>query len=170
MKFKKFAVVASLGLPLFASASAAKVLLPSVAAPDLSYKDIQGTVHSVASAKGKVLVLNYWLPKCPPCVRELPALNKLVDSFAADKVIFLAPAFDTRENVEGFLKAHPMKYKPAFSANDNAMQLYPDGNIVFPLHVVIGHDGTIVYRRTGEVNEKALTQAIKRAVKQAAAN
>ncbi len=45
--------------------------------PALSFLDGQGKPTSLAALRGKVLLLNVWATWCPPCVHEMPALNRL---------------------------------------------------------------------------------------------
>ena len=45
--------------------------------PPLSFLDAQGKPTSLAAFRGKVVLLNVWATWCPPCVREMPTLNKL---------------------------------------------------------------------------------------------
>lgn len=167
MPIKKFVMLAALLMPLLTSAAPAQTPAAAPRAPELSFKDLQGISHTTSSMKGKVWVLNYWFPNCPPCVAEIPDLNKIVDTAGLGKAHFMAPAFAERDEVTAFLQSHPLKYMVAFADGDSAMQLYPSKAIVFPLHVVIGHDGAIVYRKAGNVNVKELTAAIQSALKSA---
>ncbi len=45
--------------------------------PPLSFLDGKGQPTSLAAFRGKVVLLNIWATWCPPCVREMPTLNKL---------------------------------------------------------------------------------------------
>ena len=80
-------LVAALGLSLSAAlgASAARAAngfhftpYPQARAlPALSFLDAQGKPTSLAAFRGKVVLLNVWATWCPPCVKEMPTLNKL---------------------------------------------------------------------------------------------
>ncbi|MDE2121692.1 MAG: TlpA family protein disulfide reductase [Betaproteobacteria bacterium] len=45
--------------------------------PAVSFLDGQGKPSSLAAFRGKVVLLNIWATWCPPCVQEMPTLNKL---------------------------------------------------------------------------------------------
>lgn len=44
--------------------------------PDLVFKDMKGKAHSLYELKGKVTVVHFWGSWCPPCLRELPVLQR----------------------------------------------------------------------------------------------
>jgi peroxiredoxin len=46
-------------------------------APDFRLKDLRGNTFTLSALKGKVVLLNFWATWCPPCVAEMPELNKL---------------------------------------------------------------------------------------------
>jgi thiol-disulfide isomerase/thioredoxin len=43
----------------------------------VTFENAQGKRMSLADFKGKVVLLNIWATWCPPCVREMPTLDKL---------------------------------------------------------------------------------------------
>ncbi len=46
--------------------------------------------------KGKLVLLNFWATWCPPCLRELPALDRLQQRFAGQDFEVVAVALDQR--------------------------------------------------------------------------
>ena len=46
-------------------------------APDFTLKDLRGNTFTLSALKGKVVLLNFWATWCPPCIAEMPQLNKL---------------------------------------------------------------------------------------------
>ena len=47
------------------------------AVPDVRFVDGQGHALTLADFKGKVVLLNVWATWCPPCRKEMPALDHL---------------------------------------------------------------------------------------------
>ena len=50
-------------------------------APDFSLRDINGKEVSLASHKGKVVLVNFWATWCGPCKLEMPHLDKMDREF-----------------------------------------------------------------------------------------
>ncbi len=64
---------------------------------------LSGEALNFSEAKGKVIVLNFWASWCPPCVAEMPSLQKLYDSYG-DQVAFYFVTSEKPAKVEQFLK------------------------------------------------------------------
>ena len=51
----------------------------------IRFKDSKGNVVSLSDLNGKVIFLNFWATWCPPCLAEMPSINKLHQKFENDK-------------------------------------------------------------------------------------
>lgn len=65
-------------------------------APDFALPDLEGNVHRLGDFRGQVVVLNFWATWCPPCIDEMPSLEKLHQAFAERGVAVLAVSVDER--------------------------------------------------------------------------
>jgi thiol-disulfide isomerase/thioredoxin len=48
---------------------------------DFEAKDLEGKVLSIASRKGRVLLVDFWATWCGPCVKELPNVLKIYEKY-----------------------------------------------------------------------------------------
>ncbi len=53
------------------------LLDPPVPAPPDAFTDLAGNPVRLADFEGRVVLLNFWATWCAPCVREMPALDRL---------------------------------------------------------------------------------------------
>ena len=62
--------------------------------PDIKFLNGSGAETSLASLRGKVVLLNVWATWCAPCREEMPALDKLQAALGSDKFQVVALAVD----------------------------------------------------------------------------
>lgn len=72
--------------------------------PAISFQDAAGVEKSLADFPGQGLVINLWATWCPPCVAEMPALDRLARHLAAERIAVLPLSSDRggRAVVEAF--------------------------------------------------------------------
>lgn len=122
------------------------VSLEGKAAPDRLLSDMNGNNFTLASLKGKIVVLNFWFTTCKPCIVEMPELNEVKDNFKGKDVVFLAVTFDKKQPVESFLKTHTFNYTIIPEARE-FLDLW-NANI-FPSNIVIDKDGVVRFHQFG---------------------
>jgi len=73
-------------------------------APAVQFTDAEGKPHAFSDFAGQGLVVNLWATWCPPCVAEMPALDRLAGIVAAERIQVLALSSDRggREVVQAF--------------------------------------------------------------------
>lgn len=60
---------------------------------NLKLMDSEGNISSLKDLKGKVIFMNFWATWCPPCIAEMPSVNKLHEEMG-DDVAFVMLSFD----------------------------------------------------------------------------
>lgn len=57
---------------------------------DIVFLDEHRNEISLSDLKGKVVFINFWATWCPPCIREMPTIEKLKAQYTAkDPIVFL---------------------------------------------------------------------------------
>ncbi len=108
---------------------------------------------SLAAFKGKPVLVNFWATWCPPCVEELPLLDRFYQENKANSWQVVGIAVDQRDPVVRFLGKMPLQY-PVVLAGISGIELGKSlGNLSggLPFTVVLGSDGLIAHRKMGRV-------------------
>ncbi len=118
--------------------------------PSLKLIDLDGKVHDLADYKGKVVLVNFWASWCPPCVKEMPSMQRLKEKMAGKPFVILAINMAEPENeVRDFLATKVNVDFPILMDRDGAA-LKAWKVFVFPTSFIVGPDGKIRYGLYGE--------------------
>lgn len=63
-------------------------------APDFRLPDLNGESVTLSQFKGKVVFLNFWATWCPPCIEELPSIQRLSESMQGTDFVVLTVNID----------------------------------------------------------------------------
>jgi thiol-disulfide isomerase/thioredoxin len=118
----------------------------------LAFERPGGGRLALSAFRGQPLVLNFWATWCPPCVREMPALDRFARDFRGQGWRVVGLAADREQPVREFLTHSPVSYDIAlagFAGIELSRQL---GNLSggLPFTVVYGRDGRLLTRHIGE--------------------
>ena len=124
-------------------------------------------VVSLEALRGKPVVLNFFGSWCPPCVREMPALEAMSQRYRG-RVQFVGVTFnDTRDAARGLLDRAGVTYPAAYDAKSDLA--YDYGIQGMPTTVFITADGNLVEGKKGEFSEVQLRTTLDRLLGSASA-
>jgi len=132
------------------------------AAPAFQLNDLNGQPVSLAEAKGKIVLLNFWATWCGPCRAEIPDLVDLQKRYA-DKfeIIALATDEDDPDEVRRFVLQSGINYRVAMSSD--AVRRDYGGIAALPTSFVIDPEGRIVQKHVG-LNDPSIYELEVRAM------
>ena len=138
--------------------------------PDVTFKNLQGQDVSLASLKGKVVIVNFWATWCEPCRVEIPWMIGFQQKYADKGFTILGVAMDD----EGKSVVAPYVQTTQFDVSGHSMTMnYPivlgnddiaakfGGLLGFPTTIVISRDGKVQKRFIGLADEDELEKQIK---------
>ena len=62
-------------------------------APDFTLVDLQGKTWKLSDLRGQVVLVNFWATWCPPCLEEMPSMEKLYRSMSPDSFKMVATLY-----------------------------------------------------------------------------
>jgi len=146
---KRWLGVWAMGLLLAGGAQAAGFEARSATlAPELKAQDLAGAQKTLADYRGKVVLLNFWASWCPPCLREMPSMERLREKMAGRPLAVVAlDSAETADEVNGFLSRMKLGFP---------ILLDPDGSntkrwkvFALPTTFLLDGEGRVRYVLTG---------------------
>ena len=110
------------------------------------------------SLRGKPLLINFWATWCPPCVDELPLLERFYSENKAKGAKIVGLAADRPEAVAKFLLKMPLTFPIGLVGMPGIALSKSWGNVVggLPFSVMLAADGHVMQRKMGKLSEADL--------------
>lgn len=109
------------------------------------FDDARGQPITLAKFRGKVLMVNLWATWCPPCVREMPALDRLQGKFKGTDFIVVPLSLDRGgiPVIESFYQKNGLRHLEVFSDSDQSAEVaFPVD--VLPANFIVDQDGRVI--------------------------
>ncbi len=115
-------------------------------APSFNFNILtEDTIKNIRDYKGKIVLLNYWATWCPPCIKEMPDLNKLQSKYGDEGLVVLALTDEDKETLSRFAAKKPFTAVAAYSNEFKWADLQTER----PMTFLIDREGIIVDYFTG---------------------
>lgn len=127
---------------------------PGEPAPDFELQTLDGENFQLSDLQGKKVILNFWYSWCPPCVEEMPELQKFYDDYQDDVEVVTVNLTDIENKLsdaENFIDDHGYTFTVPLDEDASVSDLY----VVYaaPTTYFIGTDGKIQHpRRIGPMD------------------
>ncbi|MEW5880462.1 MAG: TlpA disulfide reductase family protein [Pseudomonadota bacterium] len=123
-----------------------------------TFDDADGRPQAIAQWKGRPLVVNFWATWCPPCVEEMPDLQRVRDEYRTRGAEIVGVGIDNAVKIREFRDRLGITL-PLLVAGVGGTELARDlGNAagVLPYTVLVAPDGKVVQRKIGQVKPAEL--------------
>ena len=119
-----------------------------LASTDFSLSTLDGKKVSLASFKGKVVVLSFWATWCEPCKEEMPQMEALYRDIAAKGFTILAVNVgEDRATVQKFVKENGYTFPVLLDTKEEIAGLY--GTQALPTNYIVDAKGSVRARVVG---------------------
>jgi len=114
---------------------------------DWSLTDRNGRIVPFSTFKGKTVFLNIWATWCPPCVQEIPSIDKLAAMESLKDVVFLGVTVDEEEDdIRKFVASQKPRFRVVRPLDAIPEVFQTDG---IPATFIIGPTGEIEMSHVG---------------------
>ncbi len=110
--------------------------------------DLNGFDFNFETLREKVVLVNFWATWCPPCVAEIPSMQKLYKDYG-DKMEFVFVAKEDYKKVNQFLKKENYNFPVYYSKTEEPKAL---NSKLLPTTYIIDKKGKIRVVETGAIN------------------
>jgi len=121
-------------------------------APDFTFPGLDGKMIRLSDYKGKVVLVNIWATWCPPCVDEMPSMEKLYQKFKGENFEILAVSIDEPglKAVAPFMKKSKLTFPALIDSEGTIKTVY--GITGIPESFIIDKQGILIKKIIGPVD------------------
>jgi len=148
------------GADAAAPASAACMANAKPANFDFTMKDVDGNQVSLASYKGKVVLLNFWATWCGPCKAEIPGFVRLQEKYRDQLVIVGFSVDDTAEKAKAYAAEYKMNYPILLGEGREDVQDAYGPIWGIPASFIISKDGKVCRKHMGIAPEAVFEKEV----------
>ena len=145
------------------------MLVPTAAAPQVTFVSLRGEKLSTGDLRGKVVLVNFWATDCAICVREMPDMAKTYDKYRGLglELIAVAMKHDPPNYVLAYAEKNRLPFKVALDPMGEHAKAF-GGVRLTPTTFVIDRRGNIVSHILGAPDFARLHALIEEKLKEPA--
>ena len=137
--------------PLAVPAGEIQAYNPPVQAPPLDLLDLDGNRKPLSDYRGRVVLVSFWGTWCPPCVEEMPSIQRLQDRSTDRRFSVLAVnVSEGRNRVAAFVERNGIRFTVLLDSEADASHAWQVR--VFPTSYLVDVSGGVRYRAVGPVD------------------
>jgi thiol-disulfide isomerase/thioredoxin len=138
------------GSPGHPEPSPAVVTASPDAARDFTLLSLDGDPVTLSDLKGQWVLINFWATWCPPCVSEMPYLQRVSEE--RDMVVLGINYKETAESASRFVEENEITFPILMNPDEIVILFYEARSL--PRTYVIDPDGNVALRIVGEIQEE----------------
>jgi thiol-disulfide isomerase/thioredoxin len=129
---------------------------------DFTMKDLQGKDVSLASYKGKVILLNFWATWCGPCKAEIPGFVELQNQYGKDGLVVVGYSVDDEApKAQAFVNEYKMNYPVLLGLGREDVQDAYGPIWGIPASFIISREGKVCQKHLGIAPKAVFEKEIK---------
>jgi peroxiredoxin len=116
---------------------------------DFTLPDLQGNMVQLSALRGKVVFINIWATWCPPCIEEMPTMQRLYDRLHDRGLEVLAISVDAlgAQIIGPFMQKHRLTFPALLDPEGSIERLYHTNGV--PESFIVDKRGILVEKVVG---------------------
>lgn len=115
---------------------------------EILFKNMNDEVVELSDQKGKVVFINFWATWCPPCIAEMPTINKLYSNFRDNENVMFMMVDVDNDPIKSQKFMDKRKFDlPVYIPASPIPASYMGGAI--PTTLVLNKYGQVVFKHEG---------------------
>lgn len=124
---------------------------PGALAPETVLSTLNGKNVKLSDFKGRIVFLNFWATWCPPCIQEMPEMEKLHRKLSAEDFVMVAVGLkESEERVGRFFGKEKLTFTSLVDPGGEAA--YAFGIAQIPTTLILDKNGRILGKVIGPRN------------------
>jgi peroxiredoxin len=121
-------------------------------APNFTLPRLDGKMVSLSDYRGQVVLVNIWATWCPPCVDEMPSMEKLYQELKGKNFEILAVSIDApgEKVVAPFMKKNNLSFPALLDPEGTIKSVYQTTGV--PESFIVNKQGILVEKIIGPRN------------------
>jgi peroxiredoxin len=119
-------------------------------APEVRLQSVDGKTVNLADYRGKVVLIHFWATWCPPCVEEIPTLERFYQQVLDADIEVLAVSVDDSADAEGVPGIEQVHFPVLHDIGRRTAGSY--GTLKFPETYIVGRDGMVRHKVIGPMD------------------
>ena len=118
-------------------------------APDFTLPGLDGKMVSLSDYRGHVVLVNVWATWCPPCVDEMPSMEKLYRELKGENFEILAVSIDAlgEKAVAPFMKKYNLSFPALMDPDGTIKTLFQTTGV--PESFIVNQEGILIEKVIG---------------------
>jgi cytochrome c biogenesis protein CcmG/thiol:disulfide interchange protein DsbE len=154
-------IAACAALAVSAGGVALAAAIVDQATPALVVQELNGQTFDIAKLRGKVVIISFWATWCPPCRKEIPALDAFYRRYHAQGVELIGLSADRPRDRSEVVKMMQSVNYPAAMLDDAKVNGFGTPSAL-PTTYVVDADGVVRSKSTDTevVTEQSLAKMV----------
>ncbi len=112
-------------------------------ATPIALPDQEGQAHTLADYGDNVILLNFWASWCPPCVEEIPSMNRMAETLGEGFVIVSVNFQESAEHIREFLQQVQVDFPVLMDSDGRVSAEWKV--FAFPSSFILDREGRLRY-------------------------